>query len=89
MICIQIGLYIFSLRYRADDVELSRGPTSYTSDLSDCSTDQWDPSISGRYKEMVPKYWNMLYFLAFWYHNENDPYLYPKMCKDNTLTNQS
>jgi hypothetical protein len=40
MICIQIGLYIFSLRYRADDVELNPGPTSYTSDLSDCSTDQ-------------------------------------------------
>ena len=40
MICIQIGLYIFSLRYRAGDVELNPGSTSYTSDLSDCSTDQ-------------------------------------------------
>ena len=53
MIFIQIGLYIFSLRYRAGDVELNPGPTGYISDLSDCSTDQGDPSISRRYKEMV------------------------------------
>jgi hypothetical protein len=52
-IFIQIGLYIFSLIYRAGDVDLNLGPTSYISDLSDYSTDQGDPSISRRYKDMV------------------------------------
>lgn len=53
MIFIQIGLYIFSLIYRSGDVELNSGPRSHISDLSDCSTDQGDPSISSRYEEMV------------------------------------
>lgn len=52
-ILVMIGLYIFSLIYRAGDVDLNLGPTSYISDLSDYRTDQGDPSISRRYKDMV------------------------------------